>query len=113
LEFVLEPLRTLDFVRFQEPVLDRSLNLKKGFQNRFLRNLNFENCSRTNSLEPYISKKGSRIGSLEPHILKRVPVWQKLEPVLELLRTLDFVVFQESVLDGTLNFKKRSRTGSP
>jgi hypothetical protein len=41
-EPILEPLKTLNFVRFQEPVLDRTLNLKKGFQNRFLGILNFK-----------------------------------------------------------------------
>jgi hypothetical protein len=53
LEPVLEPLKTQVFVGFQEPVLDGTLNLKKGFQNRFLRTLNFKNGSRTGSLEPY------------------------------------------------------------
>jgi hypothetical protein len=40
LEPVLEPLRILDFVGFQEQVLEGTLNLDKGFQNRFLRTLN-------------------------------------------------------------------------
>jgi hypothetical protein len=51
----LESIRTLDFVGFQEPVLDGTLNLKKkggGFQNRFLRTLNFKNGSKISSLEP-------------------------------------------------------------
>jgi hypothetical protein len=51
LEPVLEPLGTLDFVEFQELVLDKTLNLKKWFQNQFLGTLCF--------------KKGSRIGFLE------------------------------------------------
>jgi hypothetical protein len=37
---LLEPLRILDFVGFQEPVLDGTLNLKKEFQNRFFGTLN-------------------------------------------------------------------------
>jgi hypothetical protein len=45
LEPVLEPLRTLDFLGFQEPVLERALNLekkiKKRFHSRFLGTLNF------------------------------------------------------------------------
>jgi hypothetical protein len=78
LELVLEPLRTLDFVGFQEPVL----------------------------WNPKFVKTVSRTGSLEPLILKSVPVLQGLELVLEPLRTLDFVGFPEPVLDGTLNLKK-------
>jgi hypothetical protein len=42
LEPVLEPLRTLDFVGFQEPVLDATLNLKKGLQNLFFGTLNLK-----------------------------------------------------------------------
>jgi hypothetical protein len=39
------------FLRFQEPVLDETLNLKKEFQNRFLGILNFKKGSRTGSLD--------------------------------------------------------------
>jgi hypothetical protein len=58
LEPILEPLKTLDFVGFQERFLDETLNLKKGFQNRFLGTLNFKK-----GLEPKICKKVSRTGS--------------------------------------------------
>jgi hypothetical protein len=51
LKLVLEPLRTLDFVGFQEPVLDGTLNLKKKILNRFQGTLNFKKGSRTRSLE--------------------------------------------------------------
>jgi hypothetical protein len=40
--------------------------------------------------------------------LKRVPFRQGLEPVLEPLRTLEFVGFQIPVLNKTLKFEKKS-----
>jgi hypothetical protein len=70
----LEPLRTLDFVGFQEPVLVGTLILKKGFQNRFLGTLNFEKVPEPVLWNPKFLKMVPEPVLWSPKFVKRDPV---------------------------------------
>jgi hypothetical protein len=73
---------TLDFVRFQEPVLDGTLNLKKDSKNGFWQPKTLNMVPELVLWNPKFVKRVPEPVPWNPK-LKRVPVRQRLEPVLE------------------------------